>query len=254
MLRLRFEVTNDFIGVLKVIQSSNDENNSLEGFAPDNINSQVKVKETNKILLVNQEHLDADIQDLPEEGIGITLVTQTSNNSNGDITLEGQAFLVQKSLITDIKQAINSNPKEIEQATIDDKKVILLFADISFTITLHRFNNSYIPPNEKDEYDSSKPVQIKDTTSALLFALKSNLDADAQDLPDQVMVSLIDLGQPTPTGLKISGGFLMVPKSVIADIKTALNNNPVGSVERDNSTWHLVASFTINLEFIVPSS
>ena len=241
---------NDFIGVMEIASSSlnSNENINTEGFFPDNTNSQVKVKGTNKTLLVDQEHLDAELADIPEY-ISITLVTRT-DNSNGDIIFEGQAFITEKSLITDIKEAIDSSPKEIEQTTIDAKKFTVLFEDISFTTTFHLFNNSYTQPNEEDEYDPNKAVRVKDTTYAL-FAPERHLDADAQTLPDQVIVYLVDLGgSGIQTELDISGKFLMVPKSVIADVKTALTPTPVGTVERDNNTWHPLVSFTINIEFI----
>ena len=248
---------NDFIGVMKIASNSINSNGTINtaGFFPDNTNNQVKVRGTNKTLLVDQDHLDTALADVPEY-ISITLVTRTDNN-NGDITFEGQVFLTKKSLITDIKQAIASDPKEIEQSTIDAKKFALLFENISFTTTFHRFNDSYIQPNEEDEYDPNRPVLVKDTTYAL-FAPKRHLDADAQTLPDQVIVYLADLGQglgsQIQTELNVSGQFVMVPKSVIADVKTALTSNPAGTVERDDNTWHPLVSFTINLEFMIPST
>ena len=79
-----------------------------------------------------------------------------------------------------------------------------------------------------------------------------------QDIPDQVIVYLVDLGQSlgsqVQTELNVSGQFVMVPKSVIADVKVALANNPVGTVEKDTNTWHPLVSFTINIEFMTPSN
>ena len=248
----------DFIGSMKTVSNNinNDGNNITEGFFPDDTNSQVKVTGTNQQLLVDQTHLDAEPASLPEY-VSITLVTRT-DESNGDITFEGQVFITQKSLIEDIKQAIASDPKEIEQATIDAKKFTVFFQDISFTTTFHRVSNDYIMPDEEDEYDPNKPVRVGGT-NYILFALKSDLDADAQSLPDQVKVQLIEdlgqsLGNEILTELDISGEFLMVPKSVIADIKAALALTPVGIVERDSNTWHSFMSFSITLEFATASN
>ena len=251
---------NDFIGSMKTISSSNIDNNgninvNTEGFFPDEVNSQVKVKGTNQVLLVDQVHLDAEPTDLY---ISIMLVTRTEE-SNGDVKFEGQIFLAQKSLIEDIKQAIASDPKEIEQATLDAKKFTFIFSDISFTFTFHPVNNGYIMPEEGEEYDSDRAVQVKDT-NYILVALKSDLDADAQNLPDQVRVHLAEVpeslgnGNEIPTELNLSGEFLMVPKSVIADMKAALALDPVGTVERNSNTWHSFMSFTITIELTTTTS
>ena len=251
---------NDFIGSIKTVSSSNIDNNgsinvNTEGFFPDEVNSQVKVKGTNQVLLVDQAYLDAEPTDLY---ISIMLVTRTEE-SNGDVKFEGQVFLAQKSLIEDIKQAIASDPKEIEQATIDAKKFTFLFSDISFTFTFHRINNDYIMPDEEEEYDSNRAVQVKDT-NYILVALKSDLDADAQNLPDQVRVHLAEvpesLGNSNEilTELNLSGELLMVPKSVIADMKAALALDPPGTVERDSNTWDSFMSFTITIELPATSN
>ena len=243
---------NDFIGFLKIISNNinTGESNAASSFFPDTVNSQVKVKGTNKTLLVDQAYLDAE--DIPEY-ISITLVTRTVK-SDGDITFEGQAFVTQKSLIENIKTAIASNPKEIEQSTIDAQKFTFLIENISFTTTFHLVNNSYIQPpsGQNEEYDLNRAVPVEDT-DYILLALKNHLDANAQDLPDQVIVYLIDQPTNIQTEINMSGEFVLVPKSVIADMKTALTNPP-GTIARNNSTWHTIASFNIDIELSTSSN
>ncbi len=252
----------DFLESMKIAFSNNnnDDSNSddIAGAFPEDLNSQVTVKGTSKTLLVDQAHLDTELTSLPEY-ISIILVTRGADQSNGDVTFEGEVLLTQKSLITDIKQAIASDPKEIEQSTIDAKEFTFLLEDVSFTITFHRFNNDYIQldQEDEDEYDINRVVQVENTNYTLL-ALKDDLDADIQTLPDQVMIYLVDLGQPSssdeiPTELSISSKLLMVPKSVITDIKAALALEPVGTVEQDSSTWHPLISFNISMKLITSS-
>lgn len=231
------------------LSSGNTQNATAndEELFPENVNGQVKITGTDPqvTLLVAQKYLDDDPNTLPDS-IFILLVDEASAANNGDISFTGEILQVQKSLITNIKQAITSQSYEITQATVDTNKVTGS-QDIPFTFTFHRLNNDYWQPDIEDDYnfDASRQVAIEGTEYKLL-ALTNDLDA--QNLSEEVRVFAFRiLSTSVVTSIRVDGEFLRVPKSVIADMKTALNLNPNGTVIRNNNTWQSLASFKLTV-------
>lgn len=241
----------DLVQGIKQQQDATDNNNN-DSFFPDDANSQVKITGTEKIILIEQKYLDAPPNDLSESLFIVWAMRE--DKSNDDVIFKGQTLQIEKSLIADIKQAIDSQSYEIKQATIDAKKKDAL--ENSFTFTFHRSENGYWRPETSEDYDFdlNRQVPVKESDYNLA-ALKKDLDAAPEDLPDQVVVELNKETENPSTSIletQVDIETWMVPKSVIADIKTEHANN--GKVSKDEETWILLASFNSNTRINLKSS
>ena len=241
----------DFMRQRLISQQAINNNNQ---FIPEDANGQVKITGTEKILIVEQEHLDATPDDLPEH-LYILWVLRESG-SNDDVVFRGEILQVEKSLIAEIKQAITSQSFEITQAAIDAKKVNNFFQNNSFQFTFHRSDNGYWQPGTTDEYDfdTNRQVAVEGSDYKLL-ALSRDLDAAAESLPDQVRVQL---SKTSPLSslpdFEANAELFMVPKSVISDMKTALSSDPQGSVTRNTETWIHLVSFHLRASIVLSSA
>ena len=153
------DVSNDaFIEFINQLDSAANIDNEEEFFF-DDVNSEVKIKGTNRILLVSKKYLNISSINLPET-LAIQWFTRRQNNnssknslisslirwftrernSNSDILFEGKDIYVERSLIVDIKAAITSRSNEITQSVLDTKTTSENF---SFAFTFHRFDDVY---------------------------------------------------------------------------------------------------------------
>ena len=281
------DVSNDaFIEFINQLDSAANIGNEEEFFF-DDVNSEVKIKGTNRILLVSKEHLNISSINLPET-LAIQWFARRQNNnssknslisslirwftrernSNSDILFEGKDIYVERSLIVDIKTAIASRSNEITQSVLDTKTTSENF---SFAFTFHRFDDVYWKsPIEKndDKFNEQRAVKVRETESDYLFALKRDLNAEFEKLPDRVQIiqarikgasdkfqaafSLRKNLRPTrgvSDKLQIDAELLMVPKSVLEEMRAPILRRMRG-VKRDNNKWFSLVS--INVAFGIP--
>lgn len=233
---------------------NNQDTDSIGDFFADIDDIQfVQIEGTQRQLLILRSDLNANLNDLPDTGVNVEWIQRTEAD-NKDVTFSGEHLLVQKSLVTDIKQAIDS-ASGIPQATIDAKKIQKLF---SFSFVFHYTENGYWKVTEAEEkdlesFDIVEGVSVSETGGSLsgIMVSQSHLNMASDDLPDQVKIILfhfdgsIDLLNQD----SLSFGFeiLTVPKSVIVEVQSKMANSGTPQpIARDNETWTSLA--TIEME------
>lgn len=275
------DVSHDaFIEFINQIDSATNIANEEEVFF-ENVNSEVKIKGTNCILLVSREYLNMSPANLPET-LAIQWFTKRKNSNknsfisslirwftrrNSDILFEGKDIHIEKSLIADIKAAIASASKEITQPVLDAKTTSENFA---FALTFHYSDNGYWRPSaEKNEhkFNEQRAARVRGTEDDYLFAFRNDLKAELTNLPDKVQIIQSRIkGVPDKfqaalslrkhlrsrtrnilSQLQADVEFLMVPKSVIKTMKTPLIQRMRG-IKRDHKTWLPLVSINITFE------
>ena len=167
----------DFIEFINQLDRAANVNNEEEFFF-DDVNSEVNVEGTNRILLVPNKYLNMSSASLPET-IAIQWFSRRQNdssknsfisslisslirwitwkrNTDNDIFFEGRDIHVERSLITDIKAAMASGSNQITQSVLDAKTTSENF---SFTFTFHHFDNGYWKSpleNDGDKFDERR--------------------------------------------------------------------------------------------------
>ena len=213
-------------------------------FLGGDINGEVKIKGTNRTLLIQQPHLDA----VSLQGrLFVAWVEKTTQGNN--ILFAGKVLEVQKSLMTELKEILKGTSKEIEQSTIDTQLVSksLLFSDLSFTFTFYPDDKSYWRPDEfakKPWARRSIPVDMGLINMGELLTWQEYL-TDNANFSDQVIVHLINAPSSNRKNVEMTTEFYQVPKTVIADFKETQKG--VKLAVNKNDDWILRVSLTVTL-------
>ena len=272
---------NDFVEFINQLDNATNID-SEEEFFFDDVNSEVKVQGTDRILLVSKKYLNNSSVNLPailiiqwfarKQNSGknsfisslIRWVTR-KRNSNNDILFEGKDIRVERSLIVDIQAAIASKSNEITQSVLDAKTISENF---SFAFTFHHFDNGYwkssIGEND-DKFNGQRTIKVRGTENDYLFAFRNDLDAELTRLPERVQIvqaRIRGVSDKLQAALslrrnlrsRVRGGvfeklqadveLLMVPKSVIEEMKAPLLSLMRG-IERDNNKWFSLVSINV---------
>ena len=226
------------------IGSTNSSNVDMSNVFPDSLNGEVKIQGTDRHLFIPQNFLDTNIALLPE-AVPILIVERTKE-SNDNIKFTGNSITVQKSLITDIK-ALTSTPKEITQATLDAKTVSDTLFDITFTVTFYKTSNGYWVPSDDEDFNYNEDkLGTVVATGSYVFLLTNDLNANPDDLPGKVRAFVISTSvAETDSQIQMQGEYVLVPKSIVSDIKAGTADTPV-PVTR-TSEWSTLLSFTLSL-------
>ena len=271
------DITNDaFIEFVNQIDRATNIANEEEFFF-DDVNSEVKITGTDRVLLVSKEYLNMSSVSLPET-LAIQWFAQRQSrkssfisslirwvtrkrNTDSDILFEGKDIHVERSLIVDIKEAIASVSKEIAQSVLDAKTTSENF---SFAITFHHFDNGYwtsLTEKDGDKFNERKPVKVRGTEGDYLFAFRSDLSAPVAELPDRIQMiqgrikgvsdrfqAAISLRKNLRSGksatLQVGAELLMLPKSVTEEMGRSILNRMRG-VEKDDDSWFPLVSINI---------
>ena len=272
------DISNDaFIEFVNQIDSVTNIGNEEEFFF-DDVNSEVKIEGTDRILLVSKEYLNKSSINLPET-LAIQWFARRQNNSkssfisslirwitrkrnsDNDILFEGKDIHVERSLIVDIKEAVASASKEIAQSVLDAKTTSENF---SFAFTFHHFDNGYwtsLIEKSGDKFNEQKPVKVRGTENDYLFAFRSDLSAEFAELSDRVQIiqgrikgvsdkfqAALSLRKNLRSGksatLQVGAELLMVPKSVTEEMGRSILNRMRG-VEKDDGKWLSLVSINV---------
>ena len=214
-------------------------------FKEGGINADIKIKESNKTLLVQQAHLDATG---PLQGrLFVAWVERTTQGNN--ILFSGEVLEIQKSLMTDMKEILKGTSKEIEQSVIDTKRVSksLLFSNLSFTFTFYPDDKGYWHPKAfvgKPWIMRSIPIDMSLNNVGDLLTWQEYLTNNANP-SDQLSVHVINEPSRNRKNVKVTTDFYQVPKTVITEIQQVQKGTKL--VVNKNKGWTQRVSLTINL-------
>lgn len=214
-------------------------------FLGGDINGEIKIKGTNKTLLIQQPHIDA-----ASLGGRLMLAWVEKTIQDNNVIFSGKVLEIQESLMVEIKDILKGTSKEIEQSTIDAQLASksLLFSDLSFTFTFYPDDkDSYWHPDEFAEKPwaaRSIPMDMGLINMGELLTWQEYF-TDSANLLDQVTVHLINAPSSNRKSVEMTTEFYQVPKTVIADVQETQKGVDL-AVKKDDD-WILRVALTVTL-------